>query len=169
MQNSTVVFTILRSTNNPNIITKLNLSLYNDSNGDQLMFALAISKVLIPNVLASAELMIKTDPKSQNYDLTVFKSSFNYCRMLNGLTGNFFFRTILESLKSNGQKLHKCPFPPGSYEYKGIRVSDQYLPKFLLLNEIHFRGQVKMFGKLENTKTSVEIFKLQLMGVINRD
>lgn len=132
------------------------------------MNVLIKTKVIVKNLFGLAELMIKTDLKSQNYDLTVFKSSFNYCRIMDGITGDFFFRTLLESLKSTGQELYKCPFLPRTYEYKAIRITDKYVPKFMLLNEVQFKVNFKTRGTLEKSKKNVEISKLQIMGVITK-
>lgn len=87
---------------------------------------------------------------------------------MDGITGDFFFRTLLESLKSTGQELYKCPFLPKTYEYKAIRITDKYFPKFLLFNEVHFKVLFKICGTLDKSKKNVEILKLQIMGVIKK-
>lgn len=158
-----------RTVNNPSVVIELNITTFKDSDYNQFIYFKLSTNLTATKIFGTVELAIRTNPRNDLYDLTVFKTSVNYCRLLDGTAGDFLSRTVLEGLKNSGQELFKCPFVAGTYEYKAIPVSDQFFPKFLLLDEMYFRMNCNMKGKLEKSKKMAQFFTLQVMGVINRN
>lgn len=63
----------------------------------------------LPAMAASFFFAINKDKNDLNYERVLVKSSINICKMLNGVTGDFLTKMIMESLGRSAEIAMKCP------------------------------------------------------------
>ncbi|KAL7045316.1 hypothetical protein ACKWTF_002188 [Chironomus riparius] len=63
----------------------------------------------LPSMVATFFFAINKDKHDQNYERVLVKNSINICKMLNGVTGDFLTKMMMESLGKSTDISLKCP------------------------------------------------------------
>lgn len=112
---------------------------------------------------------IPNDPSDKSYQRNILKASFNLCRIVEGVTGDFVSKMIGEQLKKISNIPQKCPFPKGTYNFINFALNDKYLPTFLLNGNIKYSVDTKVMGKVQQRKNLVLLFTARSFGKVTRN
>jgi hypothetical protein len=63
----------------------------------------------LPAMSATFFFAVNKDKNDLNYERVLVKSSINICKMLNGVTGDFLTKMIMEGLGKSAEVSMKCP------------------------------------------------------------
>ena len=65
----------------------------------------------LPSMVAALFFAVNKDKTDQNYERVLVKNSINVCKMLNGVTGDFLTKMIMEGIGRSTDISLKCPMP----------------------------------------------------------
>ncbi|KAG5674425.1 hypothetical protein PVAND_004397 [Polypedilum vanderplanki] len=124
-------------------------------------FAYDIEKILI-----AFSFSIPKDSNDKNFERILMKSTINACKMLQGIMGDFFVKMIMENLAKHAKFELKCPFPKGIYVVSNFTLSNNFVPSYLLINDLKFMVVSKLTGKVANHKGFMHLFTAKTYGTI---
>jgi hypothetical protein len=121
---------------------------------------------------------------SRSYDKFRDKS-FDLCKIAQGFTTDLVLRTITEEVKKCADFEMKCPFKKvslydlawqlshilklqGTYKIARITVSDRFIPRILLNQNLNGLIVIQVIGKIRKEKRNIEIAKVKLIGGISK-
>jgi hypothetical protein len=131
-QHAKVTFDSIIATTDPQyanftaIITKR--SRYESSINVTINYAYVVSKMTVLFTLA-----IPKDRNDKNYERIVINSNVNICRMMQGITGDFMTKTIMEELHKCVDFEMSCPLPKVGQDISFENPKN--LDKFLILGK----------------------------------
>lgn len=105
----------------------------------------------------------------QKYERIIFKTTYDVCKLLNGKVGDFLSRTIYVVMKKFANRNVKCPTRVGRYEITSIVIEDDFLPKFLLFNDLRGCVTGKLIGKLTPERKTIEMVTMKFYTRISRN
>lgn len=100
-------------------------------------------------------LSIPKDHEDKNYKLKIIQTTFNVCKVMNGIAGDFIAKIIkdmLSKISNVDKKFLKCPTVTGRVEVTNVSINDYFIPTFLLKNNQTGLVSGKMIGKIESKK-----------------
>lgn len=97
---------------------------------------------------------------ARNYDQTLFKVSFNLCKIINNFSGNMFVRAAFESFTHYSNLTYKCPLKSGSYFVNKFDLGDLKLP----IPTFDFYSITTISGQISQVKRKSLICNLKFVG-----
>lgn len=165
-----MVISEIKTYGNPKYVQNVTISFTVDENGVNRLKLLLKFNITFVNSTTTIDCKFKSNPKSNEYDQQLLKTTINNCRLFQGISSNFIMKTLLENIENEkGNFIFKCPFGPTTYELKNIPFHDKYFPKIFLFQDFHMRCDSKIKTKIKNTKIYVPFFNLLSTTYVTKD
>jgi len=85
------------------------------------------------------------------------------CKAAKGMLANFFLKSLSENFRSKITSEWKCPILAGSYNISDWRITEKFIPSFMLRN-VSFRVDVDGKARLLGERSTVQMFTLKIIG-----
>jgi len=143
-----------------------NVSLLNEKDGDLLINFTSQFVVKMLKYIHTYSINIANGDRDRNYETQIFKSTIDFCKVGKGTRGNFVVKMLMEDFEKIAdfdRRLISCPVPIGIYSFNNLRISDKFLPSFLLRN-LSFFFKLDGQGKVNGERGLVKLFSFQIHG-----
>ena len=111
---------------------------------------------------------IPNDPSDKSYQRNILKATFNLCRIVEGVAGDFVSKMLAEQLKKISNISLKCPIQKGTYNFINFALNDKYLPSYLFKGNIKYLVDAKVMGKVQQRKNLVLLFTARSFGRVTK-
>ncbi|KAG5676101.1 hypothetical protein PVAND_005955 [Polypedilum vanderplanki] len=125
--------------------------------------AIDLAKVLITFTFS-----LPKNDQDKNYELMLFHSTLQSCKVMQGNRPNFIIRMAMDE-PNKFNALFQCPLPANTYGFYNFKANDKLLPPIMIGRSIKFQLVVKCDGKRMNSKSVVWMFSIKLQGEVRGD
>lgn len=147
------------------VVTNVSLKFFNDSNGVSRFNMSGRITSTLQNPTVTTSVKFKTSDGAENYDKEILRTTVNYCKVSEGVLGNFLVRYVMDSLKDHSNFTVFCPFYAGFYYAENFPVpSDKFMPFFpSAVKKLDWELTSVYKGKMG--KKMIELAKVRVFGV----
>lgn len=115
---------------------------------------------------------VPKDENDENYQQNIMKTSFNFCRIVNGVAVDFMAKILLDQIKKVSNIPYKCPFPKGNYFFTNFTMKDEFFSSNavkIFKNIKKYSVDAKIMGKVAHRKNIVPLITARSFGRILSD
>lgn len=159
----------MKSHGNPKYIN-LSVIAYTNDAGDSLFNYTLSLNVMIVNYMGNFALSIPRYENDREYQNQIFQSTVNFCKLDDGVRGNFLIKMFMEEFYKTSNYNLKCPLEPGTKNIRNMKVTENFFPEYLLrlIGDTKFLISLRSQGKVLNEKSLKYLYSLKFYGEMKR-
>jgi Protein of unknown function (DUF1091) len=116
-------------------------------------------------IRARLKLSMPEQDDQRDYKKTLFFSTVNFCKVINGVWTNYLIKAFMENFASSASENFRCPFKANErYLLKDMIISSNFMPPFM--SEMKFRFECTVTGVVKGRKNAEMIYYLEFSGQI---
>lgn len=162
-----MLLTKIQHRHNPQYIN-LSLVLFTDQKGDSLLnYSITANTEMLKFMLTFTFSLPKNDDDKE-YQNRVLRSTVDTCKMRAGSGGNFLVKMLMENFLKSADFSLRCPMKAGTYNLWNFKVSDSFIPSYLLLSDFKFMIDMNAKVKIPGAKQLVNFYSLKISGEVNK-
>jgi hypothetical protein len=137
-----------------------------------LVLSNSIQKNILPTLISDLfqmtySFMLPKNDRDRNYELTLFHSAIQSCKIAQGVRANFIVKMLMDDKKVGN--FFQCPLLAKDYGFYFFKANGTFLPPVLIGRSVKFQLIVKVDGKVMSTKATVWLFTFKLQGEIRNE
>lgn len=140
---------------------------FKNAEGDMMHNVSGTLLVELRKMIITFTIRIKSSPKRQDFDLLVFQSNVDTCKVSQGVLGNFVIRSLISTLKDTNFNF-ECPLKKGFfYLYNIPNVDTSFFPAFISREQskyIEWELAIGAKTKFPKIATPSQLFFVKLRG-----
>lgn len=160
-------FTKVLQRSNPQYLN-LSVILFTDPNGDTLLNYTATTFVDMLKVSSTFSFFIPKNDEDSEYQNRVLRSTIDLCRLRTGAGANFIAKMLMENFHKSADFTLQCPMKAGNYNLWNFKVSETFIPSYMLLGDLNFMIDMHVKVKIPSVKPLVNFYSLKFYGQVNK-
>lgn len=148
----------------------VSLSTFQDDKKDSLLNFTATSNVTILKYMGTFKFLLPQSDNDKEYRNQVLQSSIDLCKIHDGVRGNFLVKMMMEDFYNKTDAINlRCPSAPGTLNLKNFKVTDSFIPSYLIVGNFKFLIYLRTQAKIPNIKHLQYLYSLKFYGEIKKD
>lgn len=164
-QQTKLILTETRTHVNPEFAA-INLTLFKLPGNDNLLNFTLETFVEIIRYTGTFTVSVPKNAKDTDYEKQLLKSSVNMCNIDRGVRGNFIVKMLMENFANSSDFTFECPVQPRSFHLWNFRISDFYMPSYLMPDDLKLMIDIRVTAKVPKHKQFVYLYLLKFYGEV---
>ena len=121
----------------------------------------------ILKLLVHTSFSVPKDERDREYQRNILKVTINFCRVVNGVGGDFISKFVGNELRRITKIPLKCPLVKKTYTFNDFQMNDELFPSYLI-KDLKFVANFKAMVKVAKEKNLVPFFIARMTGAIGK-
>lgn len=167
LQDSVIFYFSAESSSNAKLVGNFEFSIFNNSKGISA-YNLTFDVLRdFSRLLLYFELRVKSDNRSNDYDVRMFHGNVDFCNLTYGMVSNYVVKSILPGPTSLSNLRYQCPLKKGSYfiyNMEAPELKESVITIFVPI--IYCQWEMKIIAKAKTSPTAsaVRVFNFLVKG-----